>query len=669
MAFRYVLEPNSGDSHQVAPYWLALVVPFFHRVTVDRAKLLQNSQYQQDISRDDVDSMREGPKILLEHEVLQWQTSQSKENPRGTLNLSLANTGVDWRSKIVGGDWILFWTFENRDDYLRIRNKLRTVKGKTEVLAAEGESNGDGTPGSNACNGFHDGLKFVGRINSVRRYRRRDGNSGVKTSQYAITALSFREVSYGIHFNPSFTGAYSGNQLQFQIDFAGFNEFVLASSESGAIPAGKALASLISVCLGFGAGKQWKPFVKGPKPGEVIAATPTGGVRIAVPETVGVCLKGDKNGVGYNFYDIMEKLVGIQRYPTQGQASRRYASTTDPSLGMAPELPADNFLEGAFRAQLLDYNNTTIWNVLRTYLLPPINEMYTTLRVGKDGYVRPTIVARQVPFSSRLFDNTNSPTEGIGSNQTSFLDVPRWVVSPALVESEDLGTSDGLRYNYVHLPPHDISLASQSQLLQQNSMYVLAPPVVDKKDIERNGLSMYTQTLTSASALVNYDKAKDAHGGYWTQVMSDFITTQHLRHSGTLRLVGVQEPICVGDNLEYDGGLYHIEQVTHSGGIQGMGMRTFNTELMVTNGISLASDGFGNQDNVYMVEDNGAGSSGGQRSGGTASVIPELEGLRDVPVKAAGATSHSEPKDKAPEGSDAVGMRVFDGLTVDRSDE
>jgi hypothetical protein len=654
MAFRYVLEPNAGDSHQVAPYWLALVVPFFHRNTVMRERILdENAEYQQDISDPSMDAMLEGEKILLEHEVVQWQTTQTKspENPRGTLNLSLVNTGVDWRSKMVGGDWILFWVFENRDDYIRVRNKLRVVKGKTDVLSAVGA---DGQ--SNACNAFHDGLKFVGRINSVRRYRRRQGNSGVVTSQYAVTAVSFREMSYGIHFNPIFTGAYGKNQWQFQIDFGGFNEFVLAGSQ-GRIPAGKAVAALVSVCLGFGAGKGWKPFgVEGQNKDE-IAASPTGGVRIAVPETVGVCLNGNKNNVGFNFYDIIEKLVGIQKYSSNGIARRTGGivsvlgkaigsdAADAAARGMFPDLPQDNYLEGEYLPQLLDYNNTTIWAVLKTYLGSPINEIYTTLRVGSDGYVRPTIIARQAPFSSRMLDKRNTFSAERKSDQTAFIDLPRWVVSPALVESEDLGTSDGMRYNYVHLPAHDITLVSQSQLLNQNSMYVLAPPVLDKKDIERNGLSMYTATLTTTVNLSTYDEIANAKPGYWTRLMADFITTQHLRYNGTLRMAGVQEPICVGDNLEYDGGLYHIEQVTHSGSIQAMGMRTFNTEVLLSNGISLASDDFRNEDNVYMVE--GSGFS--------------FSGMSPVP--------HEEPKDKAPEGSDAIGMRVFDGLTVDRSED
>lgn len=661
MAFRYVLEPNSGDSHQVAPYWLGLVVPFYYRVTADRQRILnQDSTYRQDISFYDIDGMKEGEKILLEHEVVQWSVSHSKANPQGTLALSLVNTGVDWRMKMVGGDWILFWAFENREDYLRIRNILRQVKGSTEALAALDK---------NACNGFKDGLKFVGRINSVRRFRRRRGDSGVVSSTYSITAMSFKEVNYQVHFNPAFRGAYGENNLQFQLDFSGFNDFVLAGSQ-GAIPAGKAVAALLNICLGRGAGEKWKFGLVPQSPGEnqIATASPTGGVRIAVPTTVGAVLKGNRQNVGYNFVDISHAFVGLQRYSNNSLVRRRgeerEADGFDLS-GMIPELDSDNFLEGLYVSQTLDFNQTTVWNILRTYLNAPINEMYTTLHVGVDGYVRPTIVARQVPFSSRLMDKVNYSTEvgpnKIKSEQTTFTDLPRWVVSPALVESEDLGTSDGMRFNYIHLPAHDITLASSSSFQNDNALYVLAPPFVDSKDIERNGLSMYTASLNTNMNVVNFDKISHAPAGYWTRLMADFITTQHLRFSGTLRLAGVQEPICVGDNVEYDGGLYHIEQIIHSGAIQGVGFRSFTTELQLSNGISLASDIDETGDNVYMVE------------------TPEVVLDDDRPIRkfgmggdryvASGGTQHESPKDKAPDNADAVGFRVYDGVNVDMPED
>ncbi len=662
MAFRYVLEPNSGDSHQITPYWLALVVPFFYRVTADRMRILdQNSAYKQDISLPSIDGMREGPKILWEHEIFQWSTSHSKTNPQGTLTMSLSNTGIDWRRKVAGGDWIMFWAFDNREDYIRIRSILRQVKDRDAVLNDAMSFDGLNKQ-KNACNSFHDGLKFVGRVASVRRYRSRRPDSGIVTSQYAISAISFREVAYKVHFNPAFRGAYGQNDLQFILDASGVNDFILAGGQ-GAIPAGKAVATLLNACLGRGLGEKWTFGLRPSTPTEnqIATASPTGGVRVAVPQTVGVLLNGVKSPEGYNFSDISHAFIGLQSYANDNVV-RRQAGVVPAESGLVPVVGDDNFLEGLYVPQALDFNEAPIWRILGTYLNAPINEIYTTLHVGSDGCVRPTIVARQSPFSSRYFDNHNSTAgTNIKTGQTAFVDLPRWVISPKLVETENLGSSDAVRFNYIHLPATDITLASNSAYMNENALYVLAPPFVDRKDIERNGLSVYTKGLSTNMNVANFARLDHSPAGYYTALMADLVTTQHLRFSGSLTLTGIQEPICVGSNIEYDGGIYHIEQINHSGGIQGVGMRSFTTELLVSSGISTASDDVGSYDNVYMID--------------TPEVILEDDrpgwkfGMGSDTYLASGGPQHEEPKDKAPEDADAVGFRVYDGVTVERNED
>ncbi len=35
-AYRYLVNPNSGDSHQTDPYWIAVVIPFMYKDTYNR---------------------------------------------------------------------------------------------------------------------------------------------------------------------------------------------------------------------------------------------------------------------------------------------------------------------------------------------------------------------------------------------------------------------------------------------------------------------------------------------------------------------------------------------------------------------------------------------------------------------------------------------------------
>jgi hypothetical protein len=50
--------------------------------------------------------------------------------------------------------------------------------------------------------------------------------------------------------------------------------------------------------------------------------------------------------------------------------------------------------------------------------------------------------------------------------------------------------------------------------------------------------------------------------------------------------LGIESPICEGDNLEFEGIVYHIESVNHSCAIDpGSGMRHWATTLTLTNGL------------------------------------------------------------------------------------
>lgn len=96
------------------------------------------------------------------------------------------------------------------------------------------------------------------------------------------------------------------------------------------------------------------------------------------------------------------------------------------------------------------------------------------------------------------------------------------------------------------------------------------------------------KTTTATSTSPNYLKAVHSVGNGWSALVADMVFGGHLKHTGSISLVGVQAPIPVGDNFEYDGVLYHIEQVDHSWSRNpSTGERTFQTVLGVTNGVLL----------------------------------------------------------------------------------
>jgi hypothetical protein len=77
----------------------------------------------------------------------------------------------------------------------------------------------------------------------------------------------------------------------------------------------------------------------------------------------------------------------------------------------------------------------------------------------------------------------------------------------------------------------------------------------------------------------------------WITVKTDILFGMHLKLTGTLDCFGIFEPICEGDNVEWDGVVFHIESVSHTCGIID-GKKHFMTNLALSNGIKLdTSDG------------------------------------------------------------------------------
>jgi hypothetical protein len=217
---------------------------------------------------------------------------------------------------------------------------------------------------------------------------------------------------------------------------------------------------------------------------------------------------------------------------------------------------------------------------------------------------------RQIPFSSRkaqvrMNGTGNNFTGALVNNAkkgvvdsldfaadttniyiTDYTKLPRWRMSDKMVLAADVGPSDSLRINFVKIQGRDLPATSQLNLEIMGS--VLAPAMADINDIKRNGLRPYIG-VTNCDITGLIDK-QGKIGRAYTQIMADVMFGQHLKWTGSLKTMFIQEPICVGDNLEYDNVLYHIESVVHSGTVAADGHKTSDTTFSLSNGISTASD-------------------------------------------------------------------------------
>ena len=228
-------------------------------------------------------------------------------------------------------------------------------------------------------------------------------------------------------------------------------------------------------------------------------------------------------------------------------------------------------LKGRFLPIPTSFNCKSVWNLIREYLNPAINEMYTAIKFAPSGRVVPTLVVRQYPFSSPILHKV------MKESVTAFHELPRWVADPVLVRGLDIGRGDGERINFVHTLVQPAKRTMVSEFARQ---IVDSPPISDPQDIKRHGLRPHMSTVMSGVV-----DDQQSSSNEWTTIQSDFLIGQHLVLSGVCSLYGITSPIVPGDNFELDNGLYHIESVNHHCEIQPNGMKTFTTQLSLSHGL------------------------------------------------------------------------------------
>jgi hypothetical protein len=202
----------------------------------------------------------------------------------------------------------------------------------------------------------------------------------------------------------------------------------------------------------------------------------------------------------------------------------------------------------------------------------------------------PTLVFRQIPFTSEDFENQKFGTQDENARAikvTKFLNLPRWRIGSELVFSIDIGKDEAARINFVQ---YYAKSAFSKQGLDAAGEVASVNYVFDKDDIVRSGLRPYI-------AQNQFNDLPDAlirSAPVWARVVGDAVIGGHLKLNGTLNCVGIIDPIAVGDNLEFDGVVYHIEQISHTCSVSpGNGMKSFRTVLSLSHGVSVNSSSQG----------------------------------------------------------------------------
>jgi len=559
------LEADSLDYVSTSPNWILMIVRFREPLTSSLSRLAKMSYYNTgDVSLDS-DSFKltdTKPPLIITSSCVQMDITSSKANYTQNLNAVLKPGKVEFLSAIMPGDWCLCWTMNSREKYREVLDKIKA--------------------GQEAVNGFEDGLKFVGRVHDIREVLAQ-APGGLKTIQYNLSGVGFGELDSSIFFDPALARKSTTLARTLQ-DMNILMKDILetaakeAQAGKGGISVNNVIPAFLTAFLGRG--------ISG-------VAVESGGLNLAqgasvaskeapfsyvipngVAKLLGVQGASKPNGV-FCYADILELVQGLQKYQFNEFPQMFYptGTLTDESRGGAHRTRhiTSEPLKGVFLPIPTSFDGKSVWNLLNEYLNPAINEMYTAMKWTPSGRVMPTLVVRQLPFSSPIM------SQKLGNDVTAYHELPRWVGDKTLIRSLDVGRSDGARTNFVHIyaQPNKKTLSSA-----QSYQIVQWPPINDPQDMKRHGLRPHMGSIQAAAT-----DSVTGGPGLWMKIKSDFLLGQHMMLTGAVSMVGVTFPIVPGDNFEFNGILYHIETVNHHVAISADGRKSFTTQLNLTHGL------------------------------------------------------------------------------------
>lgn len=545
-AFTKYIAPNAsglnenGAVHQTSPAWVLTFLRWEVRDTL-RTKPTTDLNYSTIASKP----------LVVENDCIQVSVSDSKAVLTPSMTATLLITDINYETEVAPGDFVFVNMLNWERDSRRVADRARAMK---------------------SINGINDGFKGFFKVQSVRKSLVTDPQSGVKSYAIKITGFAFTEFNNSIYFNPYLIDKSDQNLLLFQsllnVDWTAIQ------SDKGLNQIQQLMKALIQCFIGTGFTDQGKKVNN--------TAITTANTHFYIPQGVGnlLGLQGLQSAKdAYNF------LFGIQQYSNSQNQSLQQGM--NPSGIPANATDTDRFMfvpgspvEGVTVTKPEYWNQNKAWSILNQFTNAPLNELYTCFRVSPNGSIMPTMVFRQIPFTTDNFQtNSSFPV-------TKFMNLPRWNIDPALAFSFDLGKDEIARINFVQYfgrsvngpAGYDIS----DEVARQNYLY-------DQDDVNRNGLRPYVVTS-------EFDRAPDgsSQGDFrspgWAKIVGDALIGGHLKMSGTITFVGIPEPIAVGDNLQFDNVVYHIEQVTHSCSISTNGDRVnknFRTTVTLSNGMDI----------------------------------------------------------------------------------
>jgi hypothetical protein len=525
-----------------------------------------------------------------------------------TLNAVLKSSSVNYLSAnaVLTGDWIFAWCHNDIENTKKVIKKLLNNK---------------------SANDFSDGLKFMGRVHSIRKNL--VVNKKSKNVTYMLQAVGFGELDSTFYYDLSMASAVanSGQDLalfmaQIGLDWTKFASEVAQKGGELVDNIDEIVSSFIDIVVGKGGAKiiddptgdiYGSVGGKGISKGSLVeggaqasVGTPRIGkeapysylVPVTAAQIMGKTVLDKSKPSVFGYSDLLHLLIGVQQYDS--------STINKPSKGFWPVLEkgltnrnsanrsfCDERIKGTFIPSTeAVFLNRPLWQILQQFLNQSINQMYTAMKVGPDGKITPTIVVRQIPFS------TNCIKEDPHFLLSRFLDMPRWKVSPVMVKELDVGRSDATRKNMIKIIG-DASVYGQGLDVQgEGWQTTMHPPIFDITDIARSGIHPHCQVVACSPT----DLQRTDGGGFdvWIEAVADWTLGSQNTLNGFIKCIGIQSPIAEGDALEFDDIVYYIESITDTCSISPHGIKSFDTVMTLTNG--MPADQSGDKSNDFSED-------------------------------------------------------------------
>lgn len=522
-------------------------------------------------------------------DIISCTISKTKSSPVGRFDLMLSSADINYHHVLHPGDYIAIFMKRNRTNPMVKNDKA----GNEKIFN----------------NDKNSGLKTVGIITDVRRIFRTLPN-GRKVLRYRVSGSDLGHLfEMEIYYNQA-----TSSQLETGIGNLMFNQLMmpnknqssvgvttqaLALSELPASP-DQLVRGLLKFFLGEEIGKA--SFIK-PIAGNdnleipnKILFMPRGVDKIFYPQDrvkISLPLPGDRLGrraehiipanknvkfdstvrpADFTFMDVLRLRFGVEGYKSDNY------NPQDPS-------PA---LSGTKLLMVDSGTDQPLWSMLSSYANLIVNEMLFDFKLHTDGdgiaRIYPTFTLRQIPFTTTTAKQLFSQSK---IDATCFINLPRLKVKENCIYSEDMGRGNALRHNFIQV--WGVGDSGAGSLNTPAFQASAGNAAIDVGSIKRYGLkTMLMQSdffVTNPQDTVNNINWLPA----WSSLANDWWMGAHTYESGVFNLIGIEECVSVGDNLEIERKsgtheLYHIEGYTHMYEVAVDGKKSFATNVIVTRG-------------------------------------------------------------------------------------